>query len=116
MKFWIIGVLSVFSIIVFGQETSCPTLSIRTAPAIKAYRLDGGKCTTIRNSVVELGQGVKRLVFHSISNCRDFPALPNSCEIPVSDIWKADSNGDCEVGVEWAVLQGRGATCSTVDR
>jgi len=90
-------------------------MTVFTAPAIKAYRARGVGCTPIHSSKVTLPQGVKRLRFHSITNCRPFPTLPPFCEIDSQQIWEADHDGDCKVNVEWLVNQDYGAECSASD-
>ncbi len=116
MRLWIFTSFCLFCSWVVAGETSCPTISIHTGPAIKSYRIDGGKCRDINQGIVETGQDSKQLTFFGISHCRIFPTLPNSCDVRVADLLSADNNGNCEVGVEWTFIPHKGASCSAVDR
>lgn len=113
---WICGVLSLACMTAPAQAEECTSLSVSVAPVLKAYRLNTRGCTRIHQNRIRVGRDAERLILHSISNCRDFPALPNSCEISAAELWSADGDADCEIAVDWTVTEEGGAVCHAGDR
>lgn len=114
MRVWVFMILGCFNVTSFAQQ-DCSILTLLTAPALKAYRDQQGKCVLIRKGVVNVASDFQTLTLFSVSNCRDMP-MPVACEIEAADLSKADTDGDCTVKVRWQIDHKIGAVCSASDK